>query len=177
MSNSEEFGIREGLLLQIDNILSGVSEGVAKKYQSKAGGLNDKGRAHFNRQGHKLKKPVTKKQAGRSKKSAGRRKSFCSRMGGQKRMHNIDCRKNPDKDICRALKRWDCSESFDNKLDIVLEDYTIEIAPTVQIQNTLSRLVAHHGYSAVFVRDFGEGIYLYNIGGYYYRIRGDGTII
>lgn len=48
---------------------------------------------------------------------------------------------------------------------------------TIQIQNTLSRLVARHGYSATFVQHLGEGIVLYSIGGIYYRIRGDGTIL
>lgn len=88
--------------------LSYIFEGAPKKYQSEKGGLNDKGRAHYNSKGHNLKKPVSKDQAGKSKKAAGRRKSFCSRMGGQKDMHNIDCRKDPDKDICKSLRRWDC---------------------------------------------------------------------
>ena len=97
----------------IDAILneatSDLTEGVAKKYQSKAGGLNAKGRAYFKRkQGSNLKPPVTANQAKKSKKDAARRKSFCARMTGQKKMHNIDCRKNPDKAICKALRRWDC---------------------------------------------------------------------
>jgi len=111
----------DDLLNDIDKLLASLDEGVAKKYQSKAGGLNDKGRAHYNKQGHNLKKPVSKGQAKKSKKSAGRRKSFCSRMGGQKKMHNIDCRSNPDKAICKALKRWDCNEAFDLQLDQILE--------------------------------------------------------
>lgn len=48
---------------------------------------------------------------------------------------------------------------------------------TIQIQNTLRRLVARHGYSATFVQHMGEGICLYSIGGIMYRIRGDGTIL
>jgi hypothetical protein len=48
---------------------------------------------------------------------------------------------------------------------------------TIQIQNTVRRLVARHGYSATFVQNMGEGIYLYSIGGIMYRIRGDGTIL
>lgn len=48
---------------------------------------------------------------------------------------------------------------------------------TPQVQNTLRRLEAHHGYSAKWIRNMGEGIQLYDIGGMYYRIRGDGTII
>ena len=111
----------EDLHDDIEQLLASLDEGVAKKYQSKAGGLNDKGRAHYNRKGHNLKKPVSKGQAKKSKKSAGRRKSFCSRMGGQKKMHNIDCRANPDKAICKSLKRWDCNEAFEQKLNDILE--------------------------------------------------------
>jgi hypothetical protein len=48
---------------------------------------------------------------------------------------------------------------------------------TNQVYNTLHRLVAHHGYSAMFVQHMGGGIYLYSIGGILYRIRGDGTIL
>lgn len=48
---------------------------------------------------------------------------------------------------------------------------------TIQVQNTVRRLVARHGYSATFVQHMGEGISLYSIGGVYYRIRGDGTIL
>ena len=84
-------------------------EGVAKKYQNPEGGLNSKGRAHFKRtQGSNLKPPVSAKAAKKSPKKAGRRKSFCARMGGQKKMHNIDCTKTPDKAICKARKRWNC---------------------------------------------------------------------
>lgn len=83
--------------------------GVKKKYQSRDGGLNRKGRAHFKRtEGANLKRPVSKKQAKKSPKSAKRRKSFCARMGGMKKKHNIDCSKTPDKSICKALRKWDC---------------------------------------------------------------------
>lgn len=83
--------------------------GVKKKYQAKDGGLNRKGRAHFKRtEGANLKRPVSKKQAKKSPKSAKRRKSFCARMGGMKKKHNIDCSKTPDKSICKALRKWDC---------------------------------------------------------------------
>ena len=83
--------------------------GVKKKYQSDDGGLNRKGRAHFKRtEGANLKRPVSKKQAKKSPKSAKRRKSFCARMGGMKKKHNINCSKTPDKSICKALRKWDC---------------------------------------------------------------------
>lgn len=48
---------------------------------------------------------------------------------------------------------------------------------TIQIQNTLRRLVAHHGYPAMFMQAMGGGVYLFDIGGMFYRIRGDGTIL
>lgn len=48
---------------------------------------------------------------------------------------------------------------------------------TIQVQNTVSRLVDRHGYSAKFIEHMGNGIYLYSIGGIMYRIRGDGTIL
>jgi len=113
-------------------------EGVAKKYQSSEGGLNAKGRAHYNSKGHNLKTPVTKKQAKGSPKSAGRRKSFCSRMGGQKKMYNIDCRKDPEKAICKSLKRWDCNENIVSKVDYVINEIFNEKIPykwTRQLQN------------------------------------------
>lgn len=93
---------------KLDSALDAIFEGVKKAYQNPEGGLNAKGRAHYNRQGHNLKPPVSKKAASKSPKKAARRKSFCSRMGGQKKMHNIDCRADPDKAICRALRKWDC---------------------------------------------------------------------
>ena len=91
------------------NMLVSKEAGVKKKYQAPDGGLNRKGRAHFKRtQGSNLKRPVSAKQAKKSPKSAKRRKSFCSRMGGMKKKHNIDCSKTPDKSICKALRKWDC---------------------------------------------------------------------
>ena len=54
----------------------------------------------------KLQTAVTEKNPkGKRKK---RRKSFCDRSDGQRKMHNIDCSKTPDKAICKARKRWRC---------------------------------------------------------------------
>ena len=57
--------------------------------------------------GSKLKTAVTGKVK-KGSKDAKRRKSFCSRSKGQKDMHNIDCKKTPEKKICKARKRWRC---------------------------------------------------------------------
>ena len=48
---------------------------------------------------------------------------------------------------------------------------------TIQVQHTISRLTARHGYSATFIQNMGEGITLWSIGGIMYRLRGDGTIL
>ena len=51
---------------------------VAKRYQSKTGGLNEAGRKYFKRTtGANLKRPVTGK-APKGSKAAARRKSFCA---------------------------------------------------------------------------------------------------
>ena len=57
--------------------------------------------------GSKLKTAVTGKVK-KGSKDAKRRKSFCSRSDGQRKMHNIDCKKTPDKKICKARRRWKC---------------------------------------------------------------------
>ena len=57
--------------------------------------------------GSKLKTAVTGKVK-KGSKDAKRRKSFCDRSDGQRKMHNIDCSKTPEKKICKARKRWRC---------------------------------------------------------------------
>lgn len=57
--------------------------------------------------GSKLKTAVTGKVK-KGSKAAKRRSSFCARSEGQKKMHNIDCKKTPKKRICAARRRWKC---------------------------------------------------------------------
>jgi hypothetical protein len=81
----------------------------AKGYKSPSGGLTQKGRDHYNREnGGHLKAPVTtepsKLKAG--SKAAGRRKSFCARMGGVE-----GPMKKPNGEPTRkalALRKWNC---------------------------------------------------------------------
>jgi hypothetical protein len=54
---------------------------VLKDMQNPKGGLNAKGRAWYNKQGHHLKPPV---KTARNHSQAMRQKSFCARMGGVK---------------------------------------------------------------------------------------------
>ena len=56
--------------------------------------------------GSKLQTAVTGKNP--TGKDKTRRKSFCARSNGQRKMHNIDCSKTPDKKICKARRRWRC---------------------------------------------------------------------
>jgi hypothetical protein len=81
-----------------------VTEGSAKKYQNPEGGLNDAGRKKYG-----VKRPVSSKQAKRSPKAAGRRKSFCARMKGMKsKLTGSEKRNDPDSRINKSLRKWDC---------------------------------------------------------------------
>jgi hypothetical protein len=74
----------------------------------KGAGMTKKGVAAYRRAnpGSKLKTAVTEKKP--SKGRAKRRKSYCARSLGQMKMHNISCKKTPNKRICKARKRWKC---------------------------------------------------------------------
>jgi hypothetical protein len=72
-----------------------------KIHKSMKGGLTEAGRKAYNRAtGSNLKKPQPE--------GGPRRDSFCARSLGQKKMHNIDCTKTPEKRLCLARKRWKC---------------------------------------------------------------------
>jgi hypothetical protein len=80
---------------------------VKKVYQNPEGGLNAKGRAYFNKKtGSNLKPPVSAKEAAKSPKAAGRRKSFCARMSGIKGAMKDEKGRPTRKAL--ALKKWDC---------------------------------------------------------------------
>ena len=80
---------------------------VKKVYQNPEGGLNQKGRDYFNKTtGSKLKTPVSAKEAAKSPKAAGRRKSFCARMSGVAGPMKDDKGRPTRKAL--ALKKWDC---------------------------------------------------------------------
>ena len=78
---------------------------VAKRYQSKTGGLNEAGRKFFKRTtGANLKRPVTGKVKPGSK-AAKRRASFCARMSavnGPMEKNGKPTRK------ALALRKWKC---------------------------------------------------------------------
>lgn len=79
---------------------------VKKSYQSKSGGLNEKGRAFYKKtEGLNLKPPVTGKVKENSK-DAKRRKSFCARMSGVEGPMK-DEKGEPTRKAL-ALKKWKC---------------------------------------------------------------------
>lgn len=72
------------------------------------GGLNAKGRASAKAEGHNLKPPVSKEQAAKSDKAAGRRENFRSRMCGMKeKLTSAKTAHDPNSRINLALKKWD----------------------------------------------------------------------
>lgn len=72
-----------------------------RKVSEKEGGMSDKERRAYNRKhGSNLK---------RAQPSGGKRRtSYCARSKGQMDMHDIDCRTDPDKPICKARRDWNC---------------------------------------------------------------------
>jgi hypothetical protein len=77
-----------------------------KEGKNPEGGLNAKGRASLKAQGHDIKPPVSAKQAKKSPKAAGRRKSFCARMSGMPGPMEDDKGRPTRKAL--SLRKWDC---------------------------------------------------------------------
>jgi hypothetical protein len=71
-------------------------------------GMGEKSIKAYRREnpGSKLKPAVTEEDPTGERKK--RQDQYCSRAGGQKEMHNIDCSKTPDKPICKSMRRWKC---------------------------------------------------------------------
>jgi hypothetical protein len=89
-----------------------ASEAWQKKAgKNKEGGLNEKGRKSYEKAnpGSNLKPPVSKEKAKKSPASAARRKSFCARMEGMKKVNtSAKTAKDPDSRINKSLRKWDC---------------------------------------------------------------------
>ena len=109
-------------IAHLNHPFSDVSKGSTRRYAVKkvnedwqktnrndrTDGMSQKAVNAYRREnpGSKLKTAVTEKNP--TGKRASRRKSFCSRSNGQRKMHNIDCSKTPEKRICKARSRWNC---------------------------------------------------------------------
>lgn len=82
-----------------------------KEGKNPKGGLNEKGRKSYEKAhpGSNLKPSVKKEQAKKSPKSAARRKSFCARMEGMKKVNtSAKTAKDPNSRINKSLRAWDC---------------------------------------------------------------------
>jgi hypothetical protein len=70
------------------------------------GGLNAKGRASAKAEGMNLKPPAPNPK---TKKDAGRKKSFCARMSGMKaKLTSEKTKRDPSSRINKSLRAWDC---------------------------------------------------------------------
>ena len=77
-----------------------------KEGKDPKGGLNAKGRASAKKQGMNLKPPAPNPK---TKEDAGRRKSFCARMEGMKKVNTSSkTAKDPNSRINKSLRKWDC---------------------------------------------------------------------
>jgi len=75
--------------------------------KSESGGLNAKGRASLKAQGQNIKPPVTEDKP--TGERAGRKSSFCARMGGmKKKLTSSETANDPDSRINKALRKWNC---------------------------------------------------------------------
>ena len=75
--------------------------------KSESGGLNAKGRASLKAQGQNIKPPVTEDNP--TGERAGRKSSFCARMGGmKKKLTSSETANDPDSRINKALRKWNC---------------------------------------------------------------------
>lgn len=79
-----------------------------KEGKNPAGGLNAKGRASYNKANPG--KPGLKPPAPNPKteKDAARKKSFCARMQGMKKLAKAETVKNPDSRLNKSLRAWSC---------------------------------------------------------------------
>lgn len=78
-----------------------------KEGKDEQGGLNEKGRASYNKAtGGNLKPPAPNPK---NAKDAKRRKSFCARMEGmKKKLTGKKTAADPNSRINKSLKAWDC---------------------------------------------------------------------
>ena len=91
----------------------GNQEDVKEDWQKanrkdKTDGMSQKAVNAYRREnpGSKLQTAVTEKNP--TGKRRDRQKNYCDRSDGQRKMHNIDCSKTPEKKICKARRRWRC---------------------------------------------------------------------
>ena len=108
--------------MQISEILTEDWQKVNRK--DKTSGMSRKAVKAYRREnpGSKLQTAVTTKPSKLKKgsKSAKRRKSFCSRMKGMKKSRtSAKTKRDPNSNINKALRRWNC-ESIEQMKEMIL---------------------------------------------------------
>jgi len=114
----EKIAVAKSMLVSVWDYMQGEEDAALDEdwqktnKKDKTDGMSQKAVNAYKREnpGSKLKTAVTKDPSKLKKgsKDSKRRSSYCSRSEGQKKMHNIDCTKTPDKPICKARRRWNC---------------------------------------------------------------------
>lgn len=98
--------------------------------KDKTAGMSKKAVKAYRREnpGSKLKTAVTTKPSKLKKgsKDAKRRKSFCARMSGMKKSRtSAKTKKDPNSNINKALRRWNCESIIDMRDLLMLAEHTL----------------------------------------------------
>lgn len=98
--------------------------------KDKTSGMSKKAVKAYRREnpGSKLKTAVTTKPSKLKKgsKDAKRRKSFCARMSGMKKSRtSAKTKKDPNSNINKALRRWNCESIIEMRDLLMLAEHTL----------------------------------------------------
>lgn len=115
--------------MRIAEILTEDWQEVNRK--DKTSGMSKKAVKAYRREnpGSKLQTAVTTKPSKIKKgsKSDKRRKSFCARMSGMKKSRtSAKTKKDPNSNINKALRRWNCESIIDMRDLITLAEHTLK---------------------------------------------------
>ena len=119
---------KEEIKMKIAEILTEDWQKVNRK--DKTSGMSKKAVKAYRREnpGSKLQTAVTTKPSKLKKggKSAKRRKSFCARMKGMKKSRtSAKTKRDPNSNINKALRRWNCESIIDMRDLLMLAEHTL----------------------------------------------------
>ena len=119
---------KEEIKMRIAEIINEDWEKVNRK--DKTSGMSKKAVKAYRREnpGSKLQTAVTTKPSKLKKgsKAAKRRKSFCARMSGMKKSRaSAKTKRDPNSNINKALRRWNCESIIDMRDLLMLAEHTL----------------------------------------------------
>lgn len=151
-SKEGNLNLSESMIYDDLEILEEDWQDVNRK--DRTAGLSQKAVNAYRREnpGSKLQTAVTEKNP--SGKRAARRKSFCARMGGmKKRLTSAKTAKDPDSNINKALRRWNCEEAFRQRLEEKRQERLDEfLVPALAAAGEIATGVAARGLAAAGAR-------------------------